>query len=925
MKHVIHLVLYFFFCTLTVYAQDPKIKTLDSIEQVYTSGLGVAPAKTSISRIKSFIRTLEDFKIKDSVYLHKKGKAHNLLILLYASQRQVDSARYHYNQIISNYEDKSLRVFAHQKMALAEYFDLNHSKALYYYDEALKDAEFIEDKSKKLEILFDLCTFYRYAKDYESAQEVLELIQQNIKNTSSRTFLFKLKYEEFHQKIHRKDYQKALQVLFEIDTSNLHKNKILFRAYHEAFVDAYVHLKRYDSALYYNDIAVNDKRSVASFSPIDDYTYYANIYHKKGNHQMALNYLNRISDTTKANNSNYSLRDFHELSYKVHKALGNTKLAFNNYEAYNKINTSIDEEIKQQQQNILKYKINKDKALNELKYKQMIEQDEQKKKLYFVVVISLSIIAITIILFLIYKNKKNKRQLFLEQESRINAFKNEHIENISHEFRTPLTLIYGISQLLRESKDQNLNHHLSEIDKQSKELLDMVDDLLDISKAESDEVALNLVQSDIILHADYVVDALKYLAIQKDISLSLETTLKSQFMDFDVEKLKIILINLISNAIKYTPTGGEVKVIISKDTHQNLLIAIKDNGAGMNEAELERIFERFYQSKNKTDIHQKGYGIGLHFTKQLINAMKGKIHIESKENKGTLITVELPISQEQPVKTIDSGSEKVLDNLPVPEKTTIEKKPGKGSATILIVEDNKSVRSLLSEQLNDYRIIEAEDGEEGIQKAKKELPDIIISDIMMPNINGYEMTENLKSNKETSHIPIILLTAKADHHSKIKGLKVKADTYITKPYDVNEIKLSINNLIENRRALHEIYKNFSTDSPVTKLPDEDLFIKELRQFIINNIEKESFDINEICKNLKISRSGLHNKIKSLTGLSITNYINHLKLQRSLELLKKTNLNISEISAKTGFKSYEYFARKFKKEFGVSPKQFRDAS
>jgi YesN/AraC family two-component response regulator len=267
--------------------------------------------------------------------------------------------------------------------------------------------------------------------------------------------------------------------------------------------------------------------------------------------------------------------------------------------------------------------------------------------------------------------------------------------------------------------------------------------------------------------------------------------------------------------------------------------------------------------------------------------------------------------------TLPDLKESISDNDVIDDELETEH-----STTILVVEDNDSLRHILYSQLKGYRVLLARNGKEGIEKTKANIPDIIISDVMMPHKNGYELCEEIKQNRTTSHIPVVLLTARADQESKIKGFKSKADAYIFKPYDLEELQLVVSNLLESRAKLQETYKNLNEDSTPTKQPKEDQFILELKALIEENIKDDEYGIKKICDALKISRMHLHNKLKALTGLSTSNFVNLVRLNKAKELLENTKLNISEISYNIGISNSNYFSKLFKKEFGVSPSAWR---
>lgn len=365
-------------------------------------------------------------------------------------------------------------------------------------------------------------------------------------------------------------------------------------------------------------------------------------------------------------------------------------------------------------------------------------------------------------------------------------------------------------------------------------------------------------------------------------------------------------------------------VSVTKNKIKNeLFIKVQDTGIGFEKEEFDKVFERFYQSDNAMFTKEKGSGIGLNYTKQLIELMGGKISIDSKIAEGTSISFYLPITKNTKENELDFNKigidQRVSEDYAKAEEFT--KVVG---TTLLVVEDNASIRTLLGQQLGSmYNILFANDGDKGIEKAITEIPDLVLSDVMMPKKSGYELCNTLKEDKRTSHIPIILLTAKADQFSKIEGLEAKADAYIYKPYDIEELQLQIKNLLAVRKQLQKKYKKLNKNSLPTEKPKEDQFILELRELILKNMRDTDFGINSICDQLKISRSQLHKKVKALTGLSTSNYINKIKLTKAKELLAKTSLNINEVMFETGETNQSYFSTKFKQEFGMSPKKFRE--
>lgn len=515
-------------------------------------------------------------------------------------------------------------------------------------------------------------------------------------------------------------------------------------------------------------------------------------------------------------------------------------------------------------------------------------------------------------------NKKLK-QLTQKLED-LNRAKNEFFTTITHEFRTPLTVIKGITQYLKQSSGKKYTKEINELEHSTEDLLDMVNQVLDLRKLSSNKLKLDLKQSDLVLHLKYMVDNLQFPALQKGVKLTVESDADKIIMDLDTNKLRSVINNIITNALKHTPKDGEITVNLSLLQQSSIAkIEITDTGEGISNAELQQVFELFYQTENKLFTKENGSGIGLYYAKELIDLMKGKIDLKSKEGEGTTVSIELPITNTAEIHEEHFGPASIHQEGGTAGECADKQKLHK----ILIIEDSPSVRSLLEMQLNDYELVFAHDGDNGLKKAFEVVPDLIISDIMMPGKDGYEVCEILKTDIRTSHIPVILLTARVDNPSKLKGLKAEADVYIKKPYDYDELKLHINNLIKNRLHLQKIYQNFDKYSVSTEHPKEDEFILKLRQVVLNNIDKEEFSIKDICELLKLSRTGLHGKVKALTGLSASNYINKIRMQQAKFLIESEDLNISEIAYKVGITNLSYFSRLFRKEFGMSPTAYKE--
>ncbi|MEN0051418.1 MAG: ATP-binding protein, partial [Bacteroidota bacterium] len=486
-----------------------------------------------------------------------------------------------------------------------------------------------------------------------------------------------------------------------------------------------------------------------------------------------------------------------------------------------------------------------------------------------------------------------------------------------HEFRTPLTVILGMADQIKTTSKQQVQA----IKQNGRQLLQLVNQILTLSKLESGKEKLNLQQGEIIAFLKYLLESFHSFAELKNIELRLDCNVEELYMDYDAEKLQQVISNLLSNAVKFTPKGGWVCLKIERQSEQ-LYLAIVDNGAGIGSVSLPFIFDRYYQVEN---VENTGSGIGLTLVKEYVQLFDGMIDVESELGKGTTFLIQLPIQQNAPLVRKVSDFQ-ALDIPLVASAEWMETTITDDRPKLLIVEDNKDVQQYLSLILSEhYGLTYANDGQEGTQKALAQIPDLIISDVMMPRKNGYELCAQLKKDERTSHIPIILLTAKADFDSKMEGLELGADVYLNKPFQKQELLIQVNRLLEQRKRLQAHYSQLAmlpTKSYQVEQVEES-FLYKAQKAIEEHLDDPEFGIEALCKALHISRTHLYRKLKALTGKSIGEYIRLVRLNRGKDLLSSTNKTVSEIAFDVGFSSSSYFSRSFVREFGLSPKRFRD--
>lgn len=507
----------------------------------------------------------------------------------------------------------------------------------------------------------------------------------------------------------------------------------------------------------------------------------------------------------------------------------------------------------------------------------------------------------------------------------LDEFKSRLFTNITHEFRTPLTIISGITEYLLENLKPSLKKHfggkLKMIDRNSHKLSQLIDQLLDLAKLQRGKLKLNLEHTDIIPFLQYNLASFQSIAETKKIKLVFYNETDTAFMDFDRDKISQIISNLISNAIKFTGENGNVVFHVNKIDHSgkpSLIIKVTDTGTGIANADLPHIFDRFYQADQTPLAKSEGSGIGLALTKELIDLMQGSITVKSEPNRGTEFCVKIPINKNLKPITIEDGdiSKEPWSN-DLDDNTRKQEKP-----FVLIIEDNDDVVKYLQLCLNaSFNTQWMPDGTKGIEAAFQSIPDIVISDVMMPGLDGFDVCKKLKQDERTSHIPIVLLTAKSTDKDRIEGLSYGADAYLTKPFNKQELLVRLNQLIKIRRQLQKKYSLIKIDTNnINDLSLEDTFLQKARNAIISNLDNSGFDADLLAHKLNMSRSQLYRKLKALTGKSSNLYIRSVRLTHARFMLHNTSLNISEIAYQCGFNNPAWFSRSFKEEFGISPSE-----
>ena len=816
------------------------------------------------------IQMLQTFETTSNVL--GLSQAYNLLGLIHERSQDFEKAKFYYTKALEIRQKAGLkRDVAYSFNSLGSlYYNLSKfDEAQDYFQKSLKIREEIKDEDGLSQTYGNLAVIFMKKKEYTAAVAY---------------------------------YQKALVLLEKLG------NKYRTMVNYTNLGEVYIYQKKYDEAGRYLQAAL------AMATTLRHKEVLAEVYDKltlleteSGRHKQALAYLER--------KHNYLDSIYTE---KKAKQIAEVEARY---------------QTEKKDQTIL--------ALQQQKEIQTLKQ------LYLV----LGLLAVTMIstsIYLLQRSHNRKVSVLLENQKSLNLrlqeadqLKSNLFANISHEFRTPLTLI------LTPIEDKLASPSLAPEEKESfqlvarnaNRLLSLVNQLLDLTKLEAKKMELVVQQGDLKKFLTVVSASFDSLAENKKIRFKKSITLEAVGHWFDADKLEKIINNVLFNAFKFTPEDGQVTFAITHAPQTNdLEIAIRDTGKGIPEDEQQHIFSPFYQSRQAADDARFGTGLGLSLVKELVNLYQGTIELTSVLQQGTTLRITLPQTKDRlPVYAVFNdetplvdhpGSKLAADALHLqPEDGNDEVMPETGATpedTVLIVEDNEDLRNYIATTLQgQFVTLTANDGVEGYALATERIPDLVISDVMMPNLDGMGLTEKLKADERTSHIPVVLLTAKADRESKIEGLQTGADDYLSKPFSSEELKIRVINLIEQRKKLATIYRvGYSVAAPTPKEPSlDDKFLMKAKQLVEDNIGDAGFGVEKMADDMHLSRAQLFRKLKAIAGLSPNEFINEIRLQKAAQLILSKSDTLTQISYAVGFNEQSYFAKRFRKKFGVAPSEY----
>jgi len=547
-------------------------------------------------------------------------------------------------------------------------------------------------------------------------------------------------------------------------------------------------------------------------------------------------------------------------------------------------------------------------------------------------VLFVGFIALIIRTFVIRERLKAKirfEHLELEKMQEIDEVKTRFFTNISHEFRTPLTLVLSpLTQLMASEKDKNKKRTLSIIQRNAKRLLGLINELLDLSKLEAGKLKLSVAKYDVTFLLRMITASFSSFADHRGIEFSVELPPNETFIYFDKEQLGKVVVNLLSNAIKFTP-NHEGAVNFNANVDDNCLtIKVENTGDPISETDQKKIFNRFYQANQNVDL--AGTGVGLALVKELVELHRGKIFVSSKEGL-TRFTLQIPVAlsdfEEYEIRpdTKDltsvaiSAETQAIEALEKQIEASVEEKP-----VLLIVEDNEDMRVYLEAELRGEYVVEvAQNGSDGFDMASKYIPDIIVSDFMMPVMDGLAMLQKVRDNQQTSHIPVVMLTAKADFESRISGIEKGADHYLTKPFEMSELKIRIKSLLDQRARVSEHYRLEFLAGPTNTekiLSADEQFLKKLTHIIDQHLSESQFSVDKLAGEMALSRVQLHRKLKATIGCSASEFVRQYRLKLAYQYLKAEKGTVSEIAYEVGFNNLSYFAKCFKETYRVNPSE-----
>jgi signal transduction histidine kinase/DNA-binding response OmpR family regulator len=702
----------------------------------------------------------------------------------------------------------------------------------------------------------------------------------------------------------------------------------------------------YDHALeYFRKELPRMQNSYNKSGAASAYLALGDLYQRMGDYPNAERFMVKAIDLVQGLRHHKILSEAYLKFTRLEKERKNYKQALAYQELSDQYKDSIFAEIKVKQMAELEARYQseqKDQAIQSLRQQRQIQNLKQGYLFGSLLVL----MVIFVVLFIVQRSHHKKVNALLDVQRALNnklqdadKVKSKFFANISHEFRTPLTLILApIDAKLASARLNPFDRKSFQlIRRNALRLLTLINQLLDLSKLDARKMELSVQSGDLEKFISILAASFDSLAERRGIQFQKQIQLDKKENWYDADKLEKIINNLLFNAIKFTPAGGTVTLQASTISSTDIEITVMDTGRGIPKDEQEYIFSPFYQSRYWEDEDQQGTGLGLSLVKELVKLYGGTLSLDSEVDKGTTLSMVLPSAKEQfPIEAIQRhipswhivegqfAANKFIEGQNT--ETDEVASSSQGTDSILIIEDSQDLREYIASLLkDDYSVLTAKDGEEGFVVAAEQMPSLILSDIMMPKLNGIELTEKIKTDERTSHIPVVLLTAKADESSKIEGLQTGADDYLAKPFSIAELKVRISNLIEQRKKLALLYRVTLAEPaalPTAEPSMDEKFLARVRRVVEAHMSDNSFGVEAMAQEVHLSRAQLFRKLKAIANVSPNEFINEMRLQKAAELIRLRVDGLTQISYQVGYNEQSYFAKRFRKKFGVTPSEYQ---
>jgi len=767
----------------------------------------------------------------------------------------------------------------------------NQEKALNNYFKAMKLAEEHQRKETLGSIYNGIGICYFYLNNFKKSEYYIRQAAQVKLELKDYTYYSLILSNLASLQLQNQKFDEAYSILKEVEHMLIEQNQKTYLpsiynsigAFHQMVYPqsdscAYYYEKSLEYALQFNN----------TISLITAYHNLGEYYLGKKKYHLAIDYLRKATSLveSRANDKN-TVRLYNTLS-AVYDSLKDYKNAYYYSKKAFKVNEDVFSVEKQKAFEELEIKYQTEKKEKEIQ-KQKEEVQRRKNQTNTIIFIgAITFLLIGSVVIVLFQRKRSSEKF---QKEKLKLF-----ENIVHDIKTPLTLITAPLEIIKQSASDESKEHIRLIETNSQKLVNLVNELLDASKLDKGKYQLSTLTGNIDTYIKSILERFTLELREKNMQLHFEESKVQTLFSFPSNVLEKVISNLIENAIKYCPNGTMIEVQTQLN-HGEFEIWIKDNGQGIQKQEQKKVFNRFYRGKNATGTG--GTGIGLSLVKELVKLAKGKITLTSNQ-QGTQFYISLPVKEVNTQAIISEDDEKPV---------------------LLIAEDDSDIAGFSKHLLQDtFQVMTVQNGEEALQAIHELLPDLILSDVMMPQKDGLALLQEIKTGELTRHIPVVLFSAKSSLESRLKGLEYGADAYIPKPFSVEELKLTLKNIyrtvVQNREEFRKTIqsgKNFEE-----RIQSKDPYVNKVISLVVANMENSEYSVNELANDMAVSRSQLHRKLSSLTGFSTTAFIRMIRLEKAKDMLKNREGNVTEIAYKCGFNSQSYFTKSFTEYFGKSP-------